>query len=48
MVTWTKKVLRYTKIIRALIKGLKVVGKCCLNWGFFFIMTSIVVLDAQL
>ena len=31
MVKWTKKVLRYTKTIFFLVKGLKVVGKRCLN-----------------
>ena len=31
IVKWTKKVLRYIKIINFLVKGLKVVAKCCLN-----------------
>ena len=35
MVKWTKKVLWYIKTIISLVKGLKVVAKCCLNWIFF-------------
>ena len=35
MVKWTKKVLRYTKTIIFLVKGLKVVVKRCLNWISF-------------
>ena len=31
MVTWTKKMLRYTKTIFFLVKGLKVVAKRCLD-----------------
>jgi hypothetical protein len=35
MEKWTKKVLRYTKTIITLVKGLRVVAKCCLNWISF-------------
>ena len=34
MVKWTQKVFWYTKIMMFLIKGLKVVAKCCLNGKF--------------
>ena len=37
MAEWTKKKLQYIKtIIFFLVKGLKVVAKCCLNWIFLF------------
>ena len=32
MVKWTKKMLRYTKTITFLVKGLKAIAKRCLNW----------------
>jgi hypothetical protein len=48
MVKWTKKVLQFTKTIMILVKGLKVVAKYCLNWNFFPMMTSIVVLNTQI
>ena len=35
MVKWTKKVLRYTKTIIFLVKGLKVIAECYLKLGFF-------------
>ena len=35
MVKWTKRVLRSTKTIIFLVKGRKVVAKCCLNWTSF-------------
>ena len=35
MVKWAKKMLWYTKTINVLVKGLKVVVKCCLNWISF-------------
>ena len=35
MIKWTKKVLRYTKTIMFLVKGLKVVAKHCVNWISF-------------
>jgi hypothetical protein len=35
MVKWTNKMLRYTKIIIPLVKGLNIVAKCCLNWISF-------------
>ena len=31
MVKWTKKVLRYAKIVNFLAKGLKAIAKCCLK-----------------
>ena len=31
MVKWTKKVVWYTKTIIDVVKGLKVVAKCCLS-----------------
>ena len=34
------------RIIMYLVKGLKVVAKCCLNW-FFLMMTYIVLLNNQ-
>ena len=47
MVKWTKKVLQYTKTMFFLVKGLKIIAKFC--WiGFFFMMTSIVVLNTQM
>ena len=42
-----KKMLRYTKTIICLVKHLKVVAKCCLNWTLFK-MPSIIVLGAQI
>ena len=51
MVKKVKIVLWYTKTIILLVKGLKVVavvGKCWSNWNFFFMMTSIVVLNNQM
>ena len=30
-----QKVLRYTQITMFLVKGLKAVAKCCLNWNSF-------------
>ena len=35
IVKWTKKVLRYTKTVNVLVKGLKVVAKRCFNWIYF-------------
>ena len=41
--------LRYTKTTIFLVKGLKVVPKCCLNWTLnCFMMTSIVVVNTQM
>ena len=34
MVKWTTKVLWYTKTIIDVVKGLKVVAKCCVSWIF--------------
>ena len=48
MVKWTNIVLRYTKIVIVLVKGLKVVAKCCLNYMFFSTRTFIVVLNNQM
>ena len=47
MVKWIKIMLRYTKIMIVLVKGLKVVAKCCLSW-VFFILISNVVLNTQM
>ena len=35
MVKWTQKMLRYTKTIKFMVKGLKVVAKRYLNWISF-------------
>ena len=35
MVKYMEKMLWYTKTIIFLVKRLKVVAKCCLNWIFF-------------
>ena len=35
MVKWTKKVFQYTTTIIVLVKDLKVVATCCLNWISF-------------
>ena len=35
MVKWTKKMLRFTKTIIILVKGLQVVANHCLNWFSF-------------
>ena len=32
MVKWTQRVFQYNKIKISLVKGLKVVANCCLNW----------------
>ena len=40
------KVLWYTKTIIVLVKRLKVVAKCCLNW-IFFVAPFVVVLGTQ-
>ena len=47
MVKYTEKVLRYTKTIIFLVKRLKVVAKCGLDWNFFM-PPSIVVLGTQI
>ena len=47
MIKYTKKtMLMYTKTINDMVKRLKVVAKCCLNW-IFFMVPSIVVLGTQ-
>ena len=48
MVKWTKKTLRNTKTMMFLVKNLKLVAKCCLNWGFFSILIYVVVLYTQM
>ena len=47
MVEWTKTMLMYPKPVNVLVKGLKVVAKCCVFW-ILFMMTSIVVLNIQM
>ena len=47
MVKYTKKVLRYIKTINCFVKRLKVVPKVLFEFGFFFMVPSIVVLDTQ-
>ena len=47
MVKWTKTMLMYPKPVNVLVKGLKVVAKCCVFW-ILFMMTSIVVLNTQM
>ena len=46
-VKYKGKILRYTKTIIFLVKCLKVIAMCCLNW-FFFITPYIVVLSTQI
>ena len=46
IVKWTKKVFWYIISISFLVKRLKVVVECCINW-IIFMATSIVVLNTQ-
>ena len=46
-VKYMEKMLRYTKIIMFLVKRLKVVAKCYLNW-IFFMPPSLFMLSTQI
>jgi hypothetical protein len=47
IIKWTKKMLQNMKTIVCLVKHLKEVAKCCLDFYFIFMLTSFVVVSAQ-
>ena len=47
MVKYTERVFQYTKSIIVLVKRVKAIAKCGLDW-IFFMPTSIIVLGTQI